>query len=94
MLLGAVLAAGLLDGLPWALAGFLGAALAPTDAALSAPVIEDDRLPVGLRRALNVESGLNDGIVTPIVTFMLAVAASQLGAVSHGESYRGRWRAS
>ena len=87
VLLGAVLAGGILDGLPWALAGFLGAALAPTDAALSAPVIDDDRLPVRLRRSLNVESGLNDGIVTPIVTVTLAVAASQLGAVSHSASF-------
>jgi NhaP-type Na+/H+ or K+/H+ antiporter len=36
---------------------------------------------------LNVESGLNDGIVTPIVVFMLAVAASQLGIVSESESF-------
>ena len=87
VLAGALLAAGILHELPWALAGFLGAALAPTDAALSAPVIEDDRLPIRIRRTLNVESGLNDGIVTPVVTIMLAVAASQLGTVSHGESY-------
>jgi NhaP-type Na+/H+ or K+/H+ antiporter len=69
------------DSFPWALAGFLGAALAPTDAALSAQVINDRRVPMRLRRALNVESGLNDGIATPVVTFMLAVAASQLGLV-------------
>jgi len=31
-----------------------------------------------VRRVLNVESGLNDGIVTPIVAFTLAVAATQL----------------
>jgi NhaP-type Na+/H+ or K+/H+ antiporter len=41
------------------------------------------------RRLLNVESGLNDGIVTPIVAFMLAVAASQLGIASHGDSAGG-----
>lgn len=81
VLIGAVLAAALLAGLPWALAGFVGAALAPTDAALSVQVITDQRIPMRLRRALNVESGLNDGIVTPIVTVMLAIAASQLGVV-------------
>jgi sodium/hydrogen antiporter len=88
VLAGAVLAAGLLPELPWALAGFLGAALAPTDAALSAAVIDDERLPMRLRRALNVESGLNDGIATPIVTVMLAVAASQLGVVSGSEAHQ------
>jgi sodium/hydrogen antiporter len=84
--LGSLLAAAFFD-VPWALAGFIGAALAPTDAALSAQVIDDERVPLRLRRALNVESGLNDGIATPIVTFMLAVAASQIGVDQHGASY-------
>ena len=87
VILGSVLAGWILGGLPWALAGFVGAALAPTDAALSVEVINDERIPLRLRRALNVESGLNDGIATPIVAFMLAVAASQLGIVSHSVSF-------
>ncbi|HMR95057.1 MAG TPA: cation:proton antiporter [Microthrixaceae bacterium] len=87
VLAGGAVAAGVIPGLPWALAGFLGAALAPTDAALSIGVINDERLPMRLRRSLNVESGLNDGIATPIVTVMLAVAASQLGAASGDEAY-------
>ena len=76
-----LLASALFAGLPWALAVFVGAALAPTDAALSAAVINDDEVPRRLRRALNVESGLNDGIATPIVTVALAVAATEVGAV-------------
>jgi NhaP-type Na+/H+ or K+/H+ antiporter len=80
--LGGVLAAVVFDSLPWALAGLIGAALAPTDAALSVQVINDRRIPVRVRRTLNVESGLNDGIATPVVTFMIASAASQLGLVS------------
>ena len=87
VVLGGLLAGSILGGLPWALAGFLGAALAPTDAALSVEVINDERIPLRLRRALNVESGLNDGIATPIVVFMLAVAASQLGIVSESVSF-------
>lgn len=79
VVLGSLLAALMFNDLSWALAGFVGATLAPTDAALSAQVINDERIPLRLRRALNVESGLNDGIATPIVVFMLAVAASQLG---------------
>jgi NhaP-type Na+/H+ or K+/H+ antiporter len=51
---------------PWA-ALLLGAALAPTDAALGASVMSDPRVPARIRRVLNVESGLNDGIATPIV---------------------------
>ncbi|MEV0288010.1 cation:proton antiporter [Kribbella sp. NPDC050820] len=80
VVLGSLLAAWLFDDLTWALAAFVGATLAPTDAALSAQVINDQRIPMRLRRALNVESGLNDGIVTPVVTFTIAVAAGQLGA--------------
>ena len=86
VLLGGLLAGWILAGIPRALAGFVGAALAPTDAALSVEVINDERIPLRLRRALNVESGLNDGIATPIVVFMLAVAASQLGIVSESVS--------
>lgn len=82
---GAAVAALVFD-LPWGLALFLGAALAPTDAALSVQVINDERIPMRLRRSLNVESGLNDGIVTPIVTVAIAVAASQLGQTSESVS--------
>jgi NhaP-type Na+/H+ or K+/H+ antiporter len=86
MILGSLLAAWLLEDLSWALAGFVGATLAPTDAALSAQVINDERISMRVRRVLNVESGLNDGIVTPIVAFALAVAASELGVTGqdHG----------
>lgn len=87
VVVGALLAAVMLD-LPWALALFIGAALVPTDAALSAQVINDERVPMRLRQALNVESGLNDGIVTPVVSVALAVAASQLGEVSESTSAR------
>jgi NhaP-type Na+/H+ or K+/H+ antiporter len=53
--------------------------LAPTDAALSASVVSDRSLPQAIRRSLNVESGLNDGIVTPIVTALIAAAAALIG---------------
>jgi NhaP-type Na+/H+ or K+/H+ antiporter len=83
IILGSLLAAWMFDDLSWALAGFVGATLAPTDAALSAQVVNDERIPLRLRRALNVESGLNDGIATPIVAFALALAATDLGLSGH-----------
>lgn len=89
VILGSLLAAWLFNDLSWALAGFVGATLAPTDAALSAQVINDERIPSRVRRVLNLESGLNDGIVTPVVAFTLAVAASQLGIAGHGDSSGG-----
>ena len=46
-------------------------------------MIADERLPIGVRRVLNVESGLNDGIATPVVTFCIASAATVLGIAAH-----------
>ena len=86
LLLGTLFAAWIFDDYSWALAGFVGATLAPTDAALSAPVINDERLSHRVRGGLNVESGLNDGMATPIVAFSLAVVASELGLGDHGDS--------
>jgi sodium/hydrogen antiporter len=59
----------------WVLA-VIGAALAPTDAALGASVLSDRRVPERVRRVLNVESGLNDGLITPFVLFFLAAATA------------------
>jgi sodium/hydrogen antiporter len=54
----------------------IAAAVAPTDAALGAGIIQDRRVPGRVRRVLNVESGLNDGIATPFVGIFLAGAAT------------------
>jgi len=59
----------------------IGAAVAPTDAALGAPIMEDERIPRRIRRILNVESGLNDGIATPFVMFFIAGAATEANVV-------------
>ena len=56
----------------------IGAILAPTDAALGLPIFTNRRVPVRIRRALNVESGLNDGIATPFVTLFTALAVAEL----------------
>jgi NhaP-type Na+/H+ or K+/H+ antiporter len=53
--------------------------LAPTDAALGSAVISNPVVPARIRRILNVESGLNDGIVTPVVLVALAGAAAAEG---------------
>ncbi len=86
IILGTATAALVLADLPWPLALLVGAALAPTDAALSAAVVNNPRVPLTLRRSLNVESGLNDGIATPLVTMALAVSAAQLGLSAETES--------
>jgi NhaP-type Na+/H+ or K+/H+ antiporter len=72
---GALLGMWLFDGMGFWMALLVGAALAPTDAALGAAVMTDPAVPERVRRVLNVESGLNDGIATPIVTVAIAGAA-------------------
>ena len=51
--------------------------MAPTDAALGQPVITNQAVPARIRRLLNVESGLNDGIATPFVFLALALATAE-----------------
>lgn len=72
--LGTVLGVGLLPQEGLAFAALIGTILAPTDAALGLPIVNNRRVPARIRRALNVESGLNDGIVTPFVALFLAYA--------------------
>ena len=77
LVLGAVVAMLVLPGLTWAEAALIAAVLAPTDAALGMAVVTDKAVPVRIRRALNIESGLNDGIATPFVTVFLAVVVGE-----------------
>ena len=55
-------------------AALLATLLAPTDAALGAPVVSNEAVPVETREALNLESGLNDGICVPVVVILLDLA--------------------
>lgn len=76
MFFGAFIAYFLLREEGLAFACLLGAILAPTDAALGLPIFNNPRVPVRIRRALNIESGLNDGIATPFVLLFLSFAAA------------------
>ncbi|MEV7445390.1 cation:proton antiporter [Streptomyces sp. NPDC091204] len=69
---GWLLAWPLLPGLTmWELA-LVGAVLAPTDAALGKTAMTHPRVPALVRDGLNVESGLNDGMVLPFFILFLA----------------------
>jgi len=74
IVLGAVLAAALLPVLTPALALVVGTILAPTDAALGAPVVTDTTVPGDVREVLSVESGLNDGLAVPVLLSALGWA--------------------
>ena len=77
-------------GLPLGAAVLLGAILAPTDAALGLPIFNNRRVPVRIRRALNIESGLNDGIATPFVLLFVVFAT----ATEEGTQTSGNWLSS
>lgn len=72
--LGAVMTAALLTDLSWVEAALVATVLAPTDAALGEAVVANPAVPVRIRQALNIESGLNDGLVVPVFALLLAVA--------------------
>src|SRR5260370_36569498 len=80
--LGTLLAFALFNGMNIWLALLVGAALAPTDAALGAGMMTNPAVPARIRRLSNVESGLNDGFATPIVLIDLAGAGN--AAPGHG----------
>jgi NhaP-type Na+/H+ or K+/H+ antiporter len=67
----------LLSGITFWEAALLAAILAPTDAALGQAVVNNPKVPVRIRQALNVESGLNDGLALPVVLIFLSLAAGQ-----------------
>lgn len=75
--LGWVAAAVLVPGLDPTGAFILAVLVAPTDAALGALVVNSERVPLRIRQALNVESGLNDGLVTPLVLVGVAALAAE-----------------
>ena len=87
LVFGALLAFGLFPAEGLAFAVLISAILAPTDAALGLPIFNNPKVPLRIRRALNVESGLNDGIATPVVTLCLGFA------VVSGAQAEGGWLA-
>ena len=76
---GALIAALLFTNLTIWEAAIIGAVLAPTDAGLGQAIVSSKLVPVRIREALNVESGLNDGGSVPFLLVFLALAAIQEG---------------
>ena len=75
ILAGTVAGVALLGELTLGEALVLAIILAPTDAALGQAVVSSARVPVRIRQALNVESGLNDGLALPVLLFAISLAA-------------------
>ena len=82
IILGTVLAVLLFPDLGLWEAAVLSTMLAPTDAALGQAIVNSSGIPASIRQAINIESGLNDGICLPILLmfFSLAEESAQTGA--------------
>ena len=76
VLLGAVAAKIIVPELLIWEAALLGAILVPTDAALGQAVVSSKNIPERIRQSLNIESGLNDGIVLPLVMLFAVLSSS------------------
>lgn len=53
--------------------------LSPTDAALGQAVVKSEDVPGGIRQAISVESGFNDGIALPPILICLAILSAEAG---------------
>lgn len=84
IVLGAVAAALVLPGLSFWEAAIVATVLAPTDAALGQAVVSDERVPATVRRSLNVEAGLNDGLSVPFLALFIALALAEEEALTGG----------
>jgi NhaP-type Na+/H+ or K+/H+ antiporter len=80
VVLGLAAALLLFPGLGLVAAALLATMLAPTDAALGKAVVANTAVPAPIREALNVESGLNDGICVPLLLALLATSAEEAQA--------------
>lgn len=59
--------------LGWAEAALVAAVLAPTDPVFASAIVGREGVPARLRRLLNIESGLNDGLALPIVIVLIEI---------------------
>ena len=85
VILGTLVAWPFLEGWPLVAVILVAAILAPTDAALGQAVVTNEAVPKRERRALTIESGLNDGMALPIILLFASLTAGYSGE-SSGES--------
>lgn len=74
---GTLAAALLLTEIEFWEAAMIAVVLAPTDAALGQAVVSSELVPQRIRQALNVESGLNDGLSIPFLFLFTGLALSE-----------------
>jgi NhaP-type Na+/H+ or K+/H+ antiporter len=70
----------LLPHLSWPVLLLIACVVVPIDFAPATEILRDERIPLRIRNLLNVESGYNDGIVSPIFIFALVLAGDRTHA--------------
>ncbi len=70
-ILGIAILARYLVQVPWASAFLVAAVLSPTDPVFVASIFRFEGIPQRVKRLLNIESGLNDGLALPLVMILL-----------------------
>lgn len=78
VVIGTAVAAPLLASEPLIVAALAAALLAPTDAALGQAVVTNEAVPERVRRALTLESGLNDGLALPVILLFASLAGEMM----------------
>ena len=66
----------LLPGLGWPVLLVIACVVVPTDFAPTSSLLRDTRLPERVRGLLNVEAGYNDGIISPLFLFAVALSVT------------------
>ena len=83
IILGAVIATVMFTELSVWEAAILATILAPTDASLGDAVVHSRLVPQAIREAINVESGLNDGLSTPFLMLFISLAFGEAITFEH-----------
>lgn len=78
-LLGALFAALIFPQMALVEAALLAIILSPSDTGLITTVLGSSRVPTLIRRTINIESSINDGLTTPIAAILIALSQSRLG---------------
>jgi len=87
VVLGSLLAAIIFPEISLVEAIILAIVLTPTDASLGQSVVSNPKVPMRIRQAINIESGLNDGISLPFLLLAIALALDLEVTISSGRFF-------
>ncbi|QOL26164.1 cation:proton antiporter [Thalassotalea sp. LPB0316] len=78
-LTGVIVGSWVFDSLSLAVITLIALMLTPTDAALGQSLIKSEKLKTHVKQNINVESGLNDGVVLPPIIICIAAISGEIG---------------